>query len=434
MAKKMPNMNRLISTPKGNLKSTREAIQEKERIDTLSEYKIEYIPVSQLEPMKYNREVFDVSDFDFIGETIKEFGLLQPLVVQKQANTDKYLIIAGERRYQSYLQNIKEDKSTNIYAKGLPCRVFPPDMPLVKIKMLVIIANATGRVNTVENQISVLKHLMVLFEEAEENGVPFPYTLKDLAMAELKISERQFYKYKSSLEVIDGLKDVAMKSELNLASAIGSKPVEVQEEILGRYNEVGDLKQAYDSVNEQYVQYKQENIAQQKEILRLKTQIKDMASKLETADDENQDQLISTELHKAKKELKEKKKQLEGRKQNIKDAFSIPVLKDGQKDLKAVETSASVNKKDKSMIHSIPAESVDVSKIDPHTIPVEKSLEYLDSCTRNLFIRFKEVDTYSLEKMKEIRHLLDQAISRVENGGIITSNCGDSDAIDKFTV
>lgn len=416
MAKKMPNMNRLISTPKGNLKSTREAIQEKERIDTLSEYKIEYIPVSQLEPMKYNREVFDVSDFDFIGETIKEFGLLQPLVVQKQANTDKYLIIAGERRYQSYLQNIKEDKSANIYAKGLPCRVFPPDMPLVKIKMLVIIANATGRVNTVENQISVLKHLMVLFDEAEEKDVPFPYTLKDLAMAELKISERQFYKYKSSLEVIDGLKDVAMKSELNLASAIGSKPVEVQEEILGRYNEVGDLKQAYDSVNEQYVQYKQENIAQQKEIQRLKTQIKEMSSKLEIADDEDQDQLISTELHKAKKELKEKKKQLEGRKQNIKDAFSIPVLKDGQKDPKAVETS-DTNKKDKTMIHPIPAESVDVSKIDPHTIPVEKSLEYLDSCTRNLFIRFKEVDIYSLEKMKEIRHLLDQAISRVENGG-----------------
>lgn len=428
MGKKMPNMNRLISASKGNLKSTRDAIQEKERLDRLSEYKIEYIPVSQLEPMKYNREVFDVSDFDFIGETIKEFGLLQPLVVQKQANSDKYLIIAGERRYQSYLQNIKNDKSANIYAKGLPCRVFPADMPLVMIKMLVIIANATGRVNTAEKQMSVLQHLMELFDEAEKTGVPFPYTLKELAMAELKISERQFYKYKSALDVIDGLKEVAMKSEVNLASAIGSKPVEVQEEILGRYNEMGDLKQAYDSVNEQYVQYKQETIAQQKEIQQLKSQIKEMASKLENTDDESQNQSINTELHEAKKELKEKKKQLEGRKQNIKDAFSIPVAKDGQNGSKTVEASDAANKKDKSIIHPTPVESVDVSKIDPYTIPVEKSLDYLDSCARNLFIRFKEVNPSSLEKMKEIRHLLDQAISRVENGN------ESKDAIGEFTV
>lgn len=60
------------------------------------------IPVSQIVPNpKQPRSVFDEDDLAALAESIKEVGLLQPIVVKK-ADDDRYILIMGERRLRAH--------------------------------------------------------------------------------------------------------------------------------------------------------------------------------------------------------------------------------------------------------------------------------------------------------------------------------------------
>jgi len=60
-----------------------------------------YLSLEKLQPGKYQpRQDFNEKDLEELSQSIKEKGVIQPLVVRK-ASEDKYEVIAGERRYQA---------------------------------------------------------------------------------------------------------------------------------------------------------------------------------------------------------------------------------------------------------------------------------------------------------------------------------------------
>ncbi len=61
---------------------------------------IQKIPLTKIVPNKYQpRKNFDEESLKSLSESIKQHGILQPIVVVKQKN--KYMIVAGERRYRA---------------------------------------------------------------------------------------------------------------------------------------------------------------------------------------------------------------------------------------------------------------------------------------------------------------------------------------------
>ena len=57
--------------------------------------------VEQLLPGEYQpRQIMNEGSLDELAESIKEQGIMQPLLVRKK-NNEKYEIIAGERRWQA---------------------------------------------------------------------------------------------------------------------------------------------------------------------------------------------------------------------------------------------------------------------------------------------------------------------------------------------
>ena len=69
--------------------------------ETKVEPKTNQLPISDLVPNKYQpRKIFDEVSLNDLTNSIKENGMIQPIIVRKSNNADKkYEIIAGERRW-----------------------------------------------------------------------------------------------------------------------------------------------------------------------------------------------------------------------------------------------------------------------------------------------------------------------------------------------
>ena len=58
--------------------------------------------VANIQPSNYNpRKRFDETGLDELAESIKQQGVLQPITVRPIADTDRYEIVFGERRYRA---------------------------------------------------------------------------------------------------------------------------------------------------------------------------------------------------------------------------------------------------------------------------------------------------------------------------------------------
>lgn len=63
---------------------------------------IQSIPINQIDPRDDQpRQNFDEEAIDSLAQSIKEYGLLNPIVLTKANGSDKYQILAGERRYRA---------------------------------------------------------------------------------------------------------------------------------------------------------------------------------------------------------------------------------------------------------------------------------------------------------------------------------------------
>lgn len=60
------------------------------------------LPIEMIEPNpRQPRKNFDSEHLNGLADSIKEFGMIQPIIVTKQNNKEEYLIIAGERRWRA---------------------------------------------------------------------------------------------------------------------------------------------------------------------------------------------------------------------------------------------------------------------------------------------------------------------------------------------
>lgn len=63
---------------------------------------IQSIPIDEIDPREDQpRQNFDEEAIDSLAQSIKEYGLLNPIVLTKANGSDKYQILAGERRYRA---------------------------------------------------------------------------------------------------------------------------------------------------------------------------------------------------------------------------------------------------------------------------------------------------------------------------------------------
>lgn len=79
------------------------------------------ISLNMIEPNPHQpRKIFTQEKIDILANSIKENGLISPILVSK-VNNNKYILIAGERRFRSYQQLCKEEggKFCEIEAKVL---------------------------------------------------------------------------------------------------------------------------------------------------------------------------------------------------------------------------------------------------------------------------------------------------------------------------
>lgn len=74
-------------------------IEEKKEADELVE-QVKYLKINEIEPNKEQaRKIFDEEAIEELSNSIKEYGVIQPIVVAKKENF--YEIIAGERRWRA---------------------------------------------------------------------------------------------------------------------------------------------------------------------------------------------------------------------------------------------------------------------------------------------------------------------------------------------
>ena len=61
-----------------------------------------WLDLDNITPNPYQpRKNFEEEDLNSLSESIKKYGVLQPIIVTKLEESDKYEIIAGERRYRA---------------------------------------------------------------------------------------------------------------------------------------------------------------------------------------------------------------------------------------------------------------------------------------------------------------------------------------------
>ena len=153
MEKRAPKRtNRLGRGLSALIPDIKEAIDEKEivSIDLRKVYPNEEQP----------RRIFDEEKIQILSESIKNYGVLQPIVVKPDEN-GKYMIIAGERRYRASKLAQKEN---------IPAVI--KDIPMKEIMEIALIENLQREeLNPIEEALayrSLIKNYEVTQEEISE--------------------------------------------------------------------------------------------------------------------------------------------------------------------------------------------------------------------------------------------------------------------------
>ncbi|MEG1410037.1 MAG: ParB/RepB/Spo0J family partition protein [Terrisporobacter sp.] len=106
------------------------------------------------------RKVFDIDKIEVLSNSIKNYGILQPIVV-KPDESGKYMIIAGERRYRA---------SKKARLKEMPAVI--KDIPMKDLMEIALIENLQREdLNAIEEALaykSLIDHYKVTQEEISE--------------------------------------------------------------------------------------------------------------------------------------------------------------------------------------------------------------------------------------------------------------------------
>jgi len=70
--------------------------------NTQEEINVSLIPIENIQANKHNpRSIFSEEELIDLSNSIKEKGIVQPIIVRKRDNDSSYEVIAGERRWRA---------------------------------------------------------------------------------------------------------------------------------------------------------------------------------------------------------------------------------------------------------------------------------------------------------------------------------------------
>lgn len=397
MAKK-PDLSRLTRAPKGNLMSSREAIEKKNEIDVFGKYTTKYLAPEELIPIPFNQEVYKVEEFDFVVATIKRYGVLDPLIVQETEDRQKYHIVSGERRYHAFMKALADGDGRQDLKQGIPCRILPASISSIEIRLLLIIANATSRNMGIAEKMQEFHALVEVFRDLERESIDVGYGIKEIAISQYHISERQYQRYMSIESAIEELRDFFHKDEFETvtfaqAAAIAGKPEDVQRLIYRRYQEGMPLLKAYEQVSDELKEFRAETKEHEARVASIEQKLETLTETLPESAEEVLE--VRKELQQAKKE---KKEHVRNREKKLEKKLSEPKPEKKDKEDKTEKTA--------------PTHSVITN--NPFMIAVPEALSYVENGVRALSIHSKTLSSADLAKLKELQEQLDRTIKVVE--------------------
>ena len=393
---KRPDLSRLTKAPKGNLLSSREAIEKKNEIDVFGKYTSNYLPPEKLVPIPFNREVYNVDDFDFLVSTIKRYGLLDPIIVRETKDYQAYDIVSGERRYHAFLQAISEGDGRPDLKQGIPCRILPASISDAETRFLLLIANATSRKMDIASKMQEFHALVEVFKELEQANVDVGYGIKEIALSQYDISERQYQRYMSIETAIDELREYFFQDEFKTitfaqASAIAGKPKDVQRLIYRRFQEGVPLLEAYEQVSIELKEYQSEKKEHAARVASIEQELESLAQTF--PDNAEEVQAVKEELKQAKIEKKEHAKNREQRlEKKLKERIETSKL-DNQPKQDAANSTIINN---------------------PFMMAIPEAMTYVENGVRALSIHSKSLSEADLSRLKELLEQLDRTIRVVE--------------------
>jgi len=143
------------------------------------------IAIDHVEPdPQQPRKTFDGAELENLAASIRENGLLQPIVVYRAEQRDRYRIIAGERRYRAA---ILAGKTT------VPCLEMPPDFDRGLVDQLQLVENIQrADLHPVEAAEAIdaymTRHDLSQRDAARRLGKPLSFVAELLAIRKIEAS------------------------------------------------------------------------------------------------------------------------------------------------------------------------------------------------------------------------------------------------------
>lgn len=128
----------------------------------------------------YKSHTFNVTVSDDLIESIKKIGIIEPLLICKSDDYNKYEIVSGHRRYEA---------AKELKYKELPCRVAKPETPKNVINEIMVITNLQRRNNFTKMELA--KSLKILNDSRKKQGYRNDVTkeTKNLTHTHIELTE-----------------------------------------------------------------------------------------------------------------------------------------------------------------------------------------------------------------------------------------------------
>ena len=130
---------------------------------------------------------YNVDDIDDLVESIREHGLLHPIVTNNGVT-----VISGHRRLAAYRRLL--DETGDEKYKMIPCIVLHPADP-IEAQMMMIEANSTARILSSFELMEQAKRYDELLVEAKEHGYEYEGRRRDIVAKMMKLSPAKVGRY-----------------------------------------------------------------------------------------------------------------------------------------------------------------------------------------------------------------------------------------------
>lgn len=166
------------------------------------------VPVSSLHHHPFNEQIYSLSDIDTLTNSIKQVGLLEPLVINK-----KNEVISGNRRLEA-LKILNEDKAEVVVRD-----ISKEDEPLL------IISHNSQRIKTARELLNEIKVLMKYYRKGQGSRTDLTSSntkrsrTSDIVSDELGVSSNKVYRLLYIDDVFSELIDMIDDGKLTINQA-----------------------------------------------------------------------------------------------------------------------------------------------------------------------------------------------------------------------